>query len=173
MFDDALLDVKGGWATLLVATIDVGTLSPGTTHIVAQANALTPRPPDTKQVVVAEKLPTWASSPLEFLARRYNIPTQQAIAWSGSLLKIVDVGAKWAAIATLLATFTGLSLNQGILITGRLIHAQRAVVIAPHLEANALQRSRVLFERRQIFVADDGRRDVPGRIDCQIFHRFA
>ncbi len=58
------------------------------------------------------------ASPLEFLARRYNIPTQQAIAWSGSLLKIVDVGAKWAAIATLLATFTGLSLNQGILITG-------------------------------------------------------
>ncbi|MEW9528633.1 sodium:solute symporter family protein [Microbispora sp. NPDC049125] len=58
------------------------------------------------------------SSPLEFLAKRYNVPTQQAIAWSGGLLKIVDVGAKWAAIATLLATFTGLSLNQGILLTG-------------------------------------------------------
>ncbi|RGA01262.1 Na+:solute symporter [Microbispora triticiradicis] len=58
------------------------------------------------------------SSPLEFLARRYNVPTQQALAWSGGLLKIVDVGAKWAAIATLLSTFTGLSLNQGILITG-------------------------------------------------------
>ncbi|OPG12143.1 sodium:solute symporter family protein [Microbispora sp. GKU 823] len=58
------------------------------------------------------------SSPLEFLAKRYNVPTQQALAWSGGLLKIVDVGAKWAAIATLLSTFTGLSLNQGILITG-------------------------------------------------------
>jgi Na+/proline symporter len=34
------------------------------------------------------------------------------------LLKIVDVGAKWAAIATLLSVFTGVSLNQGILITG-------------------------------------------------------
>ena len=31
---------------------------------------------------------------------------------------IVDVGAKWAAIATLLSVFTGVSLNQGILITG-------------------------------------------------------
>ncbi|MEU3416811.1 hypothetical protein ABZ760_37250, partial [Streptomyces sp. NPDC006658] len=26
-----------------------------------------------------------------------NLPTQQALAWSGMLLKIVDVGAKWAA----------------------------------------------------------------------------
>ncbi|CAM5541229.1 hypothetical protein SFUMM280S_02616 [Streptomyces fumanus] len=30
----------------------------------------------------------------------------------------MDVGAKWAAIATLLSVFTGISLNQGILITG-------------------------------------------------------
>ncbi|WP_377269845.1 sodium:solute symporter family protein [Peterkaempfera sp. SMS 1(5)a] len=58
------------------------------------------------------------ASPLEFLAVRYNVPTQQALAWSGGLLKIVDVGAKWAAISTLLTVFTGLSLNQGILITG-------------------------------------------------------
>ncbi|MEV0368418.1 sodium:solute symporter family protein [Streptomyces sp. NPDC050636] len=58
------------------------------------------------------------ASPLEYLKSRYNLPTQQALAWSGVLLKIVDVGAKWAAIATLLSVFTGLSLNQGILITG-------------------------------------------------------
>jgi Na+/proline symporter len=58
------------------------------------------------------------SSPLEYLKNRYNLPTQQALAWSGVLLKIVDVGAKWAAIATLLSVFTGVSLNQGILITG-------------------------------------------------------
>ncbi|GHF78903.1 sodium:solute symporter family protein [Streptomyces griseosporeus] len=58
------------------------------------------------------------ASPLEYLKNRYNLPTQQALAWSGMLLKIVDVGAKWAAIATLLSVFTGLSLNQGILITG-------------------------------------------------------
>ncbi|MFG2224107.1 sodium:solute symporter family protein [Streptomyces sp. NPDC048644] len=58
------------------------------------------------------------ASPLEYLKSRYNLPTQQALAWSGVLLKIVDVGAKWAAIATLLSVFTGMSLNQGILITG-------------------------------------------------------
>ncbi|WP_030617023.1 sodium:solute symporter family protein [Streptomyces sclerotialus] len=58
------------------------------------------------------------ASPLEYLKSRYNLPTQQALAWSGVLLKIVDVGAKWAAIATLLSVFTGVSLNQGILITG-------------------------------------------------------
>ncbi|GAA1900040.1 sodium:solute symporter family protein [Streptantibioticus ferralitis] len=58
------------------------------------------------------------ASPLEFLKVRYNMPTQQALAWSGVLLKIVDVGAKWAAIATLLSIFTGASIDQGILITG-------------------------------------------------------
>lgn len=58
------------------------------------------------------------ASPLEYLKTRYNVPTQQALAWSGLLLKIVDVGAKWAAIATLLSVFTGMSLTQGILITG-------------------------------------------------------
>ncbi|MFD7920683.1 sodium:solute symporter family protein [Streptomyces sp. NPDC059740] len=58
------------------------------------------------------------ASPLEYLKNRYNLATQQALAWSGVLLKIVDVGAKWAAIATLLSIFTGMSLIQGILITG-------------------------------------------------------
>ncbi|MFE5684022.1 sodium:solute symporter family protein [Streptomyces sp. NPDC056512] len=58
------------------------------------------------------------ASPLEYLKNRYNLKTQQALAWSGMLLKIVDVAAKWAAIATLLSVFTGISINQGILITG-------------------------------------------------------
>ncbi|WP_406529618.1 sodium:solute symporter family protein [Streptomyces sp. I8-5] len=58
------------------------------------------------------------ASPLEYLKNRYNIQTQQALAWSGLLLKIVDVGAKWAAIATLLSVFTGISITQGIFITG-------------------------------------------------------
>ncbi|MEV7104295.1 sodium:solute symporter family protein [Streptomyces atroolivaceus] len=58
------------------------------------------------------------ASPLEYLKNRYNVPTQQALAWSGLLLKIVDVGAKWAAIATLLSVFTGATLTQGIFITG-------------------------------------------------------
>ncbi|CAM5443003.1 sodium:solute symporter family protein [Streptomyces xanthochromogenes] len=58
------------------------------------------------------------ASPLEYLKNRYNVSTQQALAWSGLLLKIVDVGAKWAAIATLLSVFTGISITQGIFITG-------------------------------------------------------
>lgn len=58
------------------------------------------------------------ASPLEYLKDRYDLKTQQALAWSGLLLKIVDVGAKWAAIATLLSVFTGLTLTQGILVTG-------------------------------------------------------
>ena len=57
-------------------------------------------------------------SPLEFLATRYNLLTQQIMAWSGVLLKLFDVGAKWAAIAILLNVFTGLSLATGILISG-------------------------------------------------------
>ncbi len=58
------------------------------------------------------------ASPLEYLKSRYNVPTQQALAISGVLLKIVDVGAKWAAISILLQTFTGMSIDRGILITG-------------------------------------------------------
>lgn len=57
-------------------------------------------------------------SPLEYLATRYNLLTQQIMAWSGVLLKLFDVGAKWAAIAILLNVFTGISLPVGILISG-------------------------------------------------------
>ena len=41
-------------------------------------------------------------SPLEYLVVRYNLPTQQVLAWSGALLKIFDIGAKWTATAILL-----------------------------------------------------------------------
>ncbi|WP_055589743.1 sodium:solute symporter family protein [Peterkaempfera griseoplana] len=58
------------------------------------------------------------ASPLEYLARRYNVPTQQALAWSGALLKVFDVAAKWASVAILLNVFTGMSMNLGILLTG-------------------------------------------------------
>ncbi|MEV8568872.1 sodium:solute symporter family protein [Streptomyces sp. NPDC051322] len=58
------------------------------------------------------------TSPLEYLAKRYNIPTQQALAWSGALLKVFDVAAKWASVAVLLQVFTGMSMTAGILITG-------------------------------------------------------
>ncbi|MEM6846367.1 MAG: sodium:solute symporter family protein [Bacteroidota bacterium] len=57
-------------------------------------------------------------SPLEYLKTRYNLLTQQLMAWSGVLLKLFDVGAKWAAIAILLEVFTGLSIPIGILIAG-------------------------------------------------------
>src|ERR1700679_1701353 len=40
-------------------------------------------------------------SPLEYLAVRYNVPAQQLLAWSGTALKIFDVGAKWTAAAIL------------------------------------------------------------------------
>jgi solute:Na+ symporter, SSS family len=57
-------------------------------------------------------------SPLEYLVNRYNLLTQQIMAWSGVTLKLFDVAAKWAAIAILLNIFTGVSLLGGILIAG-------------------------------------------------------
>lgn len=57
-------------------------------------------------------------SPLEFLKVRYNTATQQMIAWSGVILKVFDVGAKWTAVAVLLNVFTGISIPAGILIAG-------------------------------------------------------
>ncbi len=57
-------------------------------------------------------------SPLEYLTVRYNLTTQQIMAWSGVLLKLFDVGGKWTAIAVLLQVFTGLPLHYGILISG-------------------------------------------------------
>lgn len=57
-------------------------------------------------------------SPMEYLAMRYNVPTQQLMAWSGVLLKVFDVGAKWASIAVILKVFAGVPLIYGILIGG-------------------------------------------------------
>ncbi len=57
-------------------------------------------------------------SPTEYLKTRYNLPTQQLMAWCGVLLKLFDVGAKWAAIAILLHGFAGTSLLFGILLAG-------------------------------------------------------
>jgi solute:Na+ symporter, SSS family len=61
---------------------------------------------------------THIQSPTEYLKKRYNLPTQQLMAWCGVLLKLFDVGAKWAAIAILLHVFTGVSLIVGILLSG-------------------------------------------------------
>jgi SSS family solute:Na+ symporter len=57
-------------------------------------------------------------SPTEYLLKRYNLSTQQLIAWSGVLLKLFDIAAKWAAIGILLHGFTGLPLLAGILMAG-------------------------------------------------------
>ena len=44
-------------------------------------------------------------SPLEYIATRYNVPTQQILAWWGVLLKVLDVGAKWVAVSLVITTF--------------------------------------------------------------------
>lgn len=70
--------------------------------------------------------PRWArlravrriESPTEYLMMRYNLATQQLMAWSGVLLKLFDVGAKWAAIGVLLHGFTGLPVATGIWLSG-------------------------------------------------------
>ena len=57
-------------------------------------------------------------SPLEYLRIRYNVLTQQIIAWAGVLLKVFDVGAKWAAIGILLHVVAGIPMTTGILVSG-------------------------------------------------------
>ena len=57
-------------------------------------------------------------SPLEYLKTRYDLTTQQIMAWSGAILKVFDVGAKWAAIGILLNVVAGIPMTEGILISG-------------------------------------------------------
>ena len=64
------------------------------------------------------RIATGIESPTEYLAVRYNRPTQHLIAWSGALLKVFDVGAKWASIGVLMHGFTGLPVSAGIWIAG-------------------------------------------------------
>ena len=72
--------------------------------------------------------PRWArlrrymqiESPMEYLLTRYNLTTQMVLACSGVLLKTVDVGAKWAAIAVIINVFTGLDPLFGICLAGGL-----------------------------------------------------
>ncbi|MGW7515202.1 sodium:solute symporter family protein [Streptomyces sp. NPDC054796] len=58
------------------------------------------------------------NSPLAYLAVRYNLPTQQVLAYSGAALKVVDIAAKWVAIAVLLQGFADIPLIWGITLTG-------------------------------------------------------
>jgi solute:Na+ symporter, SSS family len=57
-------------------------------------------------------------SPLEYLANRYDLPTQQLLGWSGTFLKIFDVATKWTASAILLRTFAEVPIVWGVLLTG-------------------------------------------------------
>ena len=74
-------------------------------------------------------------SPLEYLVVRYNLPTQQVLAWSGALLKIFDIGAKWTATAILLNVLAHVPPVYGVLLTGSvtLVYA-----VSGGLWANAL-----------------------------------
>lgn len=57
-------------------------------------------------------------SPTEYLKVRYGVSAQQITAWSGVLVKVLDVGAKWASIGILLAGFSGLPIWVGIVVSG-------------------------------------------------------
>lgn len=57
-------------------------------------------------------------SPTEYLLLRYNLTTQQLIAWAGAIIKVFDTGGKLAAIAVLLNVFSGTSITFGILLVG-------------------------------------------------------
>jgi len=56
-------------------------------------------------------------SPMEFISIRYDVPTQQLLAWWGVLLKVLDVGAKWVALALILSAFTNMSLIPAVLLS--------------------------------------------------------
>ncbi|QDO95182.1 Na+:solute symporter [Formosa sediminum] len=70
--------------------------------------------------------PKWAElrqianiqSPTEYLLIRYNLTTQQIIAWVGTIIKVFDTGGKLAAIAVLLNVFSGTSITLGVLLVG-------------------------------------------------------
>src|SRR5690606_26362320 len=61
---------------------------------------------------------TGVQSPTEYLSTRYSFLTQQVMAWLGVIIKLFDVGAKWAAIGVLLHAFTGISFIVGVAIAG-------------------------------------------------------
>ncbi len=54
-------------------------------------------------------------SPTEYLKTRYNVPAQVLVSVSGVIVKVLDVGAKWASIGILLNAFTGMPIWVGIL----------------------------------------------------------
>ncbi|MGH3349674.1 MAG: sodium:solute symporter family protein [Nocardioides sp.] len=57
-------------------------------------------------------------SPTEYLLTRYGLPAQQLIAVMGVLMKLLDIGAKWASIGILMNGFTGIPVWLGIALAG-------------------------------------------------------
>ncbi|MEM1483333.1 sodium:solute symporter family protein [Oscillospiraceae bacterium PP1C4] len=55
-------------------------------------------------------------SPTEYLQMRYNTASQLIVAGSGIIVKLLDVGAKWASLGILLYGFTGLPIWLGIIL---------------------------------------------------------
>lgn len=56
-------------------------------------------------------------SPTEYLEMRYNTSTQVIVAISGIVVKLLDVGAKWASMGILLYGFTGIPIWIGIVVS--------------------------------------------------------
>ncbi len=56
-------------------------------------------------------------SPTEYLKTRYNVPAQVLVSVSGVVVKVLDVGAKWASIGVLLNAFTGMPIWIGIIVS--------------------------------------------------------
>ena len=54
----------------------------------------------------------------------------------------------------------------------RLRDVHAAVRPLLQLQAHALEHGRILLQRRQVFVVDDRRRHVPGRVDGDVLHRL-
>ncbi len=60
-------------------------------------------------------LRTSIQSSLEYLSIRYNVLTQQIVARTSVLLKVFDLGAKWAAIGILLHVVAGILMTTPII----------------------------------------------------------
>lgn len=57
-------------------------------------------------------------SPTEYLQVRYDTASQLIVAISGVMVKLLDVGAKWASMGILLYGFTGIPIWVGIIVSG-------------------------------------------------------
>lgn len=87
------------WALVITVSMMVG------------ARIIAPRWPRLRQKLGIQ-------SPTEYLRMRYGLPAQQVMAWLGVLMKLLDIGAKWASIGILINGFAGVPVWQGIVLAG-------------------------------------------------------